>query len=172
MIELAWGDITSIEVDAIVNAANSRLIPGGGVDAAINAAGGPSIAEEMAAIGAEIGSLETGRAVHTGAGKLPARHVIHTVGPIWGQVDEEEALALLGSCYLSSLNLAANLGCRSIAFPNISTGVYGFPKDLAAEVAVQTVRRWSSMGSPVVERIVFVCFDEENHRIYEGLLGL
>lgn len=172
MIELLRGDITALDVDAIVNAANSRLVPGGGVDGAINAAGGPSIAAEMGAIAAEIGVLETGRAVATGAGMLKAKHVIHTVGPVWGQVDEEEAVSLLESCYARSLEIAVELGCRSIAFPNISTGVYGFPKQVAAEIAVQTVRRWTSMGSPSMDRVVFVCFDEGNYGMYRELLGL
>lgn len=171
-ISVTQGDITIFEVDAIVNAANSRLIPGGGVDGAIHAAGGPSIAEETSAIVAERGPLATGEAVATGAGALPALHVIHTVGPIWGQVNEESAVALLGACYANSLDLAESLGCSSVAFPNISTGVYGFPKDLAARTAVSSVAAWLGTDPLSVKDITFVCFDDENLQIYTELLDV
>lgn len=166
------GDITRVSVDVIVNAANSRLVPGGGVDGAIHAAGGPSIAKEAAVIAAEQGFLATGDAVMTGAGELPSRYVIHTVGPIWFQTDPEEAVRLLASCYSTSLDLAEGQGCASIAFPNISTGVYGFPKPLAARTAVSAVHEWLETSLGVVEHITFVCFDEENQTLYEELLAV
>jgi O-acetyl-ADP-ribose deacetylase (regulator of RNase III) len=106
----------------------------------------------------------------TGAGDLPARHVIHTVGPVWGRHEGDEAKALLASCYRNSLDLALANECRSVAFPNISTGVYGFPKDLAAKTAVEAVKDWTTGESPVDE-ILFVCFDAENLGLYEDLLG-
>lgn len=164
------GDITSIDVDAVVNAANPRLVGGGGVDGAIHAAGGPTILEECQAWVAENGRLPTGGAMMTGAGKMPARHVIHTVGPVWAEHDEENARRLLAECYRSSLDLARDQGCRSIAFPNISTGVYGFPKRDAAEVAVEAVRSHVEDGSDL-EEVVFVCFDDENASIYSQLLA-
>lgn len=165
------GDITATEVDAIVNAANNRLVPGGGVDGAINAAGGPSIAAEMAEIAHREGGCPAGEAVITGAGSLPARHVIHTVGPIWGRARDEESVALLASCYRSSLDLAEEYACRTIAFPNISTGVYGFPKPLAAETGVSAVGQWLAENADVIDTVQFVCFDEENYVLYEELLG-
>lgn len=170
-IGLTQGDITTIEVDAIVNAANTSLIPGGGVDGAIHRAGGPSIAAETAQIIAENGPVSTGDAVITGAGSLPCRHVIHTVGPIWAQHAESEAVRLLGSCYTRSLDLAEDNGCRSVAFPNISTGVYGFPLDLAARTAVSAVAAWLSGTPETVSEITFVCFEDENVTIYKELLG-
>lgn len=165
------GDITTLEVDAIVNAANSELRPGGGVDGAIHAAGGPEIASEARAVALRNGRLETGSAVPTTAGRLRARHVIHTVGPIWGESDREESVGLLGDCYRNSLNLAEDLDCRSIAFPNISTGVYRFPKPLAAETAVTAVRIWVETQRRRLERVVFVSFDDENQALYEELLA-
>lgn len=169
-IGVAQGDITTFEVDAIVNAANAELIPGGGVDGAIHAAGGPSIAREAGEISAERGRLATGEAVATGAGALPARYVIHTVGPIWAQHTEEAAVALLGACYANSLDLAEDLACSTVAFPNISTGVYGFPKELAARTAVSAVAAWLSTEPQSVKDITFVCFDAENFAIYAELL--
>ena len=163
------GDITTVVVDAIVNAANPQLAGGGGVDGAIHRAGGSSILEECRRWVAEHGPLPTGEAMVTGAGDLPARHVIHTVGPVWGGGHENEARDLLASCYRNSLDLAVENECRSVAFPNISTGVYRFPKDLAAKTAVTAVRAWVEGGSPVDE-IIFVCFDEENLGLYEALL--
>lgn len=170
-IGLTRGDITTIEVDAIVNAANSRLIPGGGVDGAIHRAGGPSIAAETAQIVAKSGPISTGDAVITGAGSLPCRHVIHTVGPIWAEHPESEAVRLLASCYTRSLDLAAENRCRSVAFPNVSTGVYGFPLELAARTAVSSVAAWLSGTAGTVSEITFVCFEEENVAIYKELLG-
>lgn len=167
-IILIKGDITKMDTDAIVNAANSSLLGGGGVDGAIHWVGGPAIMEACVAIRGKQGGCATGEAVITTGGKLPARHVIHTVGPVWqgGSANEEE---LLASCYRSSLTLAAMNGIRTIAFPNISTGVYGFPKPLAAQIAVETVKRCLQEHT-AIEKVVFVCFDDENYGLYEALL--
>jgi O-acetyl-ADP-ribose deacetylase (regulator of RNase III) len=169
-IGVTLGDITTMEVDAIVNAANAELVPGGGVDGAIHAAGGPSIALETGRIVAERGPLGTGEAVATGAGALPARYVIHTVGPIWSRHTEASAVGLLAACYANSLDIAEDLACSRVAFPNISTGVYGFPKKLAGRTAVSAVAAWLSTGPQAVTDITFVCFDGENFGIYEDLL--
>lgn len=128
------------------------------------------ILEECQAWMSANGRLATGEAMITGAGEMPASHVIHTVGPIWREHDEETARRLLGDCYRNSLDLAVENRCRSVAFPNISTGVYGFPKRKAAEVAIGAVRSWVGDGSDIDE-IVFVCFDEDNASIYSELLG-
>lgn len=168
-ITLTKADITRLAVDVVVNAANSRLAGGGGVDGAIHAAGGSTILEECRLWVAENGPLPTGEAVITGAGDMPARYVIHTVGPVWGEHGETEARSLLASCYVHSLNLAADNDCRSVAFPNISTGVYGFPKQMAAETAIVTVSEWVRDRSSLDE-VGFVCFDEENFAIYGELL--
>lgn len=168
-ITTTQGDITTFDGDAIVNAANSRLEGGGGVDGAIHRAGGPSILEECRLWVAANGHLPTGDAMVTGAGKLPCDLVIHTVGPIWAEHDEQTARRLLASCYRRSLELAVERGCKSIAFPNISTGVYGFPKQPAADTAVSAVRSWSDENQDL-ERIVFVCFDDENLSFYSELL--
>jgi O-acetyl-ADP-ribose deacetylase len=165
------GDITSIDIDAIVNAANSSLMGGGGVDGAIHRAGGPLILEECRRIVAERGPLPTGQAVITTAGNLPARHVIHTVGPIWGTVDEADAVSLLGSCYLESLALAAEHDCRTIAFPNISTGVYRFPPRLAAVTAIDATTGWVRRHANLIDEVCFVCFGPENHALYQEMLG-
>ncbi|MDR0714032.1 MAG: O-acetyl-ADP-ribose deacetylase, partial [Bacteroidales bacterium] len=137
-IEIVKGDITGIQADAIVNAANSTLLGGGGVDGAIHRAAGIALLEECKQIRAKQGGCKTGHAVITGAGKLPAKFVIHTVGPVWngGQHNEAQNLA---SCYGNALRLAVENNCSSIAFPNISTGVYGYPKEEAAGIAFQTV---------------------------------
>lgn len=142
-IELIKGDITKIEIDAIVNAANSSLLGGGGVDGAIHRAGGKQILDECIAIRNRQGKCKTGEAVVTTAGNLPAKYVIHTVGPIWNG-NEEKGSKLLASCYENSLRLAESLNVKTITFPNISTGVYKFPKELAGKIAVETVRNFQS----------------------------
>jgi len=166
---ITQGDITTFDGDAIVNAANTRLEGGGGVDGAIHTAGGPRILEECRLWVAANGLLPTGEAMVTGAGNLSCDLVIHTVGPIWAEHDEESAHRLLASCYRRSLELAAERGCTSIAFPNISTGVYGFPKRPAARTATATVEVWSD-ENPDLDRIVFMCFDAENLSVYSALL--
>lgn len=168
-IELIKGDITTVSVDAIVNAANSGLRGGGGVDGAIHQAGGPVIMDECHQIIARIGSLETGKAVMTTAGKLPCKKVIHTVGPVYVPGKHDLMVELLGNCYTSSLSLAEENDFLSIAFPCISAGVYGFPKEAAAECAVRTVRDYLATGSKL-EKIMYVCFDEENYSHYLSLL--
>lgn len=162
-MEIIKGDITKLNVDAIVNAANSSLMGGGGVDGAIHRAGGPAILEECKKIVARQGGCCTGQAVMTTAGNLSAQFVIHTVGPIWngGKNSERE---LLAGCYRNSLQLAADNGCKTVAFPNISTGVYRFPKDEAAEIAVRTVTDFLKTDA-VIEKVIFVCFDDENFRL-------
>jgi O-acetyl-ADP-ribose deacetylase (regulator of RNase III) len=162
-IEIIKGDITKVHSDAIVNAANSSLLGGGGVDGAIHRAGGPAILEECRKIVARQGRCKTGEAVITTAGRLPAKFVIHTVGPVWNGGNNHED-TLLGNCYRNALRLASENECKSIAFPNISTGVYGFPKDRAAKIAVQTVKEFMKMNS-TIDDIVFVCFDKENESL-------
>lgn len=162
-IEVISGDITAVSVDAIVNAANSSLLGGGGVDGAIHRVGGPAILEACK----KVGVCKTGHAVITTAGKLPAKHVIHAVGPVWrGGVHQEGRL--LASCYTQSLDLATHHRLHSIAFPNISTGAYGFPKDKAAHIAVTAVAGYSKPTT--VGRVIFVCFDEENFKLIDQLL--
>lgn len=165
-IRLLQGDITKLSVDAIVNAANHTLLGGGGVDGAIHRAAGP----ELRQFCATLGGCQTGQAKLTPGFRLPARHVIHTVGPIWGQVSAERARQLLADCYRNSLQLALEHGLKTVAFPNISTGAYGFPKEEAAKIAVETVRTFLA-DHPEIEQVYFVCFDDENRRIYEDLLG-
>ena len=168
-IFLIQGDITKQEVDAIVNAANSSLMGGGGVDGAIHKAGGTAILEDCRKIIARRGSCKTGEAVITTAGNLPAKFVIHTVGPVWnnGKNNEAEKLA---NCYRNSLLLAVENNVQSIAFPNISTGIYGYPKKEAAEIAIQTVADLlqQNLSFP---KVYFVCFDEENYFIYQGIIA-
>jgi len=162
-IEVTMGDITRTAVDAIVNAANSSLLGGGGVDGAIHRAAGPALLEACRKIIARQGGCKPGEAVITEAGKLPARFVIHTVGPVWngGKNSERETLA---RCYKNSLQLAVDNDCQSIAFPNISTGVYHFPKGEAAEIAVGAVSNFLRNDSKI-DRLVFVCFDVDNYRL-------
>jgi O-acetyl-ADP-ribose deacetylase (regulator of RNase III) len=162
MIEVIKGDITKVKADAIVNAANSSLLGGGGVDGAIHRAGGPEILEECKKIVEKQGRCEIGEAVITTAGKLPSGFVIHTVGPVWNGGSEGEP-EKLETCYKNSLKLAVENNCRTIAFPNISTGVYGYPKKQAAEVAVKAVSGFlAEKNRP--EKVIFVCFDEENEQ--------
>lgn len=169
-IELIKGDITKLEIDAIVNAANSTLMGGGGVDGAIHRAAGPQLLEECKKVIKEIGSCPPGNAVITSAGNLKCKFVIHTVGPVWrgGHFGEEQTIR---NAYWNSLKLAIENGVKSIAFPNISTGAFGFPKELASEIAISTVRDFLNK-EPGLERVVFVCFDDENYQIYKRKLAL
>jgi O-acetyl-ADP-ribose deacetylase len=157
------GDITKLAVDAIVNAANSVLSVGGGVDAAIHEAAGE---RELSAACAELGGCETGDAKATPGFRLPARWIIHAVGPVWqgGQLGEAE---LLASCYQRAVQVAEDLDARVVAFPAISTGIFGFPRDLAAQIAVETLRGVDT----TVKRVVLVAFDEETLNLYKHLLG-
>ena len=164
MIELVLGDITQQDVDAIVNAANPSLLGGGGVDGAIHRAGGPSILAECRTLG----GCEPGNAKATTGGELPARHVIHAVGPIWRGGGEGEA-ELLASCHRRAIELAAELGCKSVAFPAISTGAYGYPVDLAAPVAV-TATKDALAANPEVEIARFVFRDEATLAPYRAAL--
>lgn len=166
-IDVIQEDITKLEVDAIVNAANKKLLGGGGVDGAIHRAGGKEILEECK----EIGGCETGEAVITTAGKMPARRVIHTVGPVWNGGDNNED-RLLENCYRNSLQLAKEYGLTTVAFPNISTGVYSFPKERAARIAVETVEQFiNEAEEPSITKVIFICFDQENFDLYSGLLN-
>ncbi|MGX5858398.1 O-acetyl-ADP-ribose deacetylase [Dyadobacter jiangsuensis] len=169
MIEVMQGDITKIQVDAIVNAANTSLLGGGGVDGAIHRAGGSAILEACRKIRDKQGGCKIGEAVITTAGKLPAKFVIHTVGPVWNGGNSNERL-LLASAYQNSLKLATENEVRTIAFPNISTGIYKFPKHEAARIAVESVSEFLST-SETVEKVIFVCFDSENYEIYRALLS-
>ncbi|WP_428951387.1 O-acetyl-ADP-ribose deacetylase [Streptomyces sp. cg35] len=154
---LVQGDITEQEVDAVVNAANSSLLGGGGVDGAIHRRGGPEILAECRKLRASHygKGLRTGHAVATTAGRLPARHVIHTVGPRWSATEDRSDL--LASCYRESLKIAAERGARTVAFPAVSTGIYGWPLDDGARIAVETVR---ASAAPGVEEVRFVVFDD------------
>lgn len=164
-IKLTNQDITTIEVDVIVNAANTSLMGGGGVDGAIHRAGGAAILEECVKIRNAQGGCKVGEAVMTTAGNLPAQYVIHTVGPMWqnGNRNEEE---LLANCYINTLKLAKENNCKKIAFPNISTGIYKFHKQKAAEIAIKIISQ-----EPDFEEIIFTCFDKENFDIYKTLLS-
>jgi len=166
-IEIIRGDITKQRTDAIVNAANSSLMGGGGVDGAIHRAGGPAILEECRKIIARQGRCKTGEAVITTGGKLPAKFVIHTVGPVWNGGNNNEA-EKLANCYRNSLLLAVEHNLQTISFPNISTGVYGYPKKEAAEIAMRTVAEFLLTNTSVTKNY-FVCFDEENFLLYRSL---
>src|SRR6187455_1275027 len=154
-IEFIQGDITQVAVDAIVNAANSRLEAGSGVCGAILKAGGPEIFEECR----KIGGCPTGSAVATGAGKLPARHVFHAVGPVYH--GKEKDVEQLATCHLTCLDLAVEKGCRSIMFPAISTGAYGYPLREASVIAVGSVHGWLLNHPDALEKVTFVLFDDE-----------
>ncbi len=158
-------DITTLDVDAIVNAANRTLLGGGGVDGAIHRAAGPKLLEECRTLG----GAETGEAKITKGYRLPARHVIHTVGPVWrgGTHREDE---LLRQCYLNSLRVAVDNGLTTVAFPAISTGVYRFPKERATRIAVDTVDRFLERH-PEIERVIFCCFSDQDRELYERILA-
>ena len=157
-------DITTLMVDAIVNAANSSLLGGGGVDGAIHRAAGPGLAQECRLLG----GCKTGDAKITHGYRLPARHVIHTVGPVWNGGDAGEP-ELLASCYRRSLEVAAAHGVRSIAFPGISTGIFGYPIEQAARIAVDTVQA-ASQATSKLDEVTFCCFSERDLEVYLGLL--
>jgi O-acetyl-ADP-ribose deacetylase len=165
-LELIKGDITDLHVDAIVNAANNTLLGGGGVDGAIHKAAGPDLLEECA----NLKGCDTGNSKITGGYNLKAQYIIHTVGPVWrgGHRDEH---SLLASCYQSSLMLAKNKKIKTIAFPGISTGVYGFPKDQAALIAVNEAKRFLKKNK-LPEKVIFVTFADDNYEIYRKLLDL
>jgi O-acetyl-ADP-ribose deacetylase (regulator of RNase III) len=165
-IEIIKGDITKTHCDAIINAANTSLLGGGGVDGAIHRNGGAKILEECRKIIAKQGGCKTGEAVITTAGNLPAKFVIHTVGPVWNGGSNNE-IEKLSNCYINSLKLANENGCKTIAFPNISTGIYKFPKDLAAQVAKKIVQDY--LQETDIEKVMFVCFDEENFNLYQDI---
>ncbi len=162
-IKIIKGDITKVNVDVVVNAANTSLMGGGGVDGAIHKAGGPTVLAECSKIVAKQGGCKTGEAVITSGGELPVKFVIHTVGPVWkgGNKGEQQSLS---DCYRNSLQLAVDNNCKSIAFPNISTGVYGFPKADAAKIAIATVKDFLIAHNEIKE-IIFVCFDQENYEL-------
>ena len=168
-LTLLQGDITTMQVDAIVNAANSSLLGGGGVDGAIHRAGGPAILDDCMTIRNRQGGCDTGEAVITTGGNLPAKHVIHTVGPVWQKNTPLEMDQLLASCYTNSLAIAKKENLSRIAFPNISTGIYGYPKDRAAKVAIQAVRKFLNQND-TIEEVIFVCFDPENYELYRAEL--
>jgi O-acetyl-ADP-ribose deacetylase (regulator of RNase III) len=163
-VELIKGDITTLDVDAIVNAANNSLLGGGGVDGAIHNAAGPGLLAECKGLN----GCETGKSKITNGYRLKAKHVIHTVGPIWygGYRDEN---SLLASCYQTSLALAKEKKIKTLAFPGISTGVYGFPKDLAALIAVNETKRFMNKNN-YPEKVIFVTFSDDNYETYRKLL--
>jgi O-acetyl-ADP-ribose deacetylase len=164
-MEAVAADITTLAVDAIVNAANSRLIRGGGVDGAIHRAAGPELQEELNGID----GCPTGKAVITQAYRLPAKRIIHTVGPVW-QGGEQNEPALLAGCYRASLALAIEHGLKSVAFPAISTGIYGYPLEAATDVATGTVA--DVMAKDVaIERVVFCCFGDDALQVYRAALA-
>jgi len=167
-IQLVKGDITSLEVDVIVNAANNSLMGGSGVDGAIHRVGGPQILEECMAIRKRQGGCPTGEAVITTGGNLKTKFVIHTVGPVWSGNNPEEEEELLSNAYRNSLLLAVSNQVRTIAFPNISTGTYRFPKRRAAEIAIREVTAFVTKDESL--QVTFCCFDQQNFDIYSELL--
>jgi len=164
-LRVVAGDITKLDVDAIVNAANSSLLGGGGVDGAIHRAAGPELLAECRTLG----GCPTGDAKITKGYRLPARHVIHTVGPVWhgGGHGEDD---LLASCYRRSLEVAVENGVRTIAFPAISTGIYGFPVERAAPIAVRTVRSWTAAHPDAIDEVLFVCFGQPTEDAFQRAL--
>ncbi|MBF2549902.1 ADP-ribose-binding protein [Listeria seeligeri] len=169
-LTIVKGDITEQDVDVIVNVANSGLLGGAGVDGAIHQAAGPDLLKECQEVINRIGSCPAGEAVITSAGDLKTKYIIHAVGPVWKDGEHQEANKL-ASCYWKALDLAAGKDLTSIAFPNISTGVYGFPKELAAEVVLYTVRKWiEEEYDSSIKEIRFVCYDDENLTLYNKLI--
>lgn len=167
MIKVIQGDITKIRVDAVVNAANTTLMGGGGVDGAIHKVGGKAILDECIRIRDRQGGCDVGEAVITSAGNLPAKYVIHTVGPIWrGGIRNEDKL--LANAYRNSLRLAVENNVKTISFPNISTGVYGFPKERAARIAMATVNEFLRTNDTITD-VFFVCYDIDNFILYQKL---
>jgi O-acetyl-ADP-ribose deacetylase len=163
-IEIIQGDITKLHVDAVVNAANTSLLGGGGVDGAIHRAAGHELLEECK----KLNGCNTGDAKSTKGYNLPAKYVIHTVGPVWRGGNNNEG-ELLKSCYRQCLEIAVNLKISSIAFPNISTGVYGFPKERAAPIAIDETKKFIQKATSI-QKVIFVCFDYENYSIYQSIL--
>lgn len=165
-IEIVTGDITRLKADAIVNAANRTLLGGGGVDGAIHSVAGRQLYEECK----KLGSCETGQAKITGGYRLPAKYVIHAVGPVWrgGNAGEDD---LLASCYSASLELASRHHCETIAFPAISTGIYGFPKERAAAIAVRVVKNYLA-EHPLPKKVIFCCYGSYDYSIYQQLTDL
>jgi len=164
-IELIKGDITKVKVEAIVNAANSSLLGGGGVDGAIHRGAGPALLEFCESLN----GCNTGEAIISPGFNLPAKYIIHTVGPVWkgGEYNED---FLLAACYTNSLKLATENNINSIAFPSISTGVYKFPIERAAKIAIKEIREILK-GNSKMKKVIFVCFDENTHNIYKSLLS-
>ena len=163
-IEIKQCDITGLNVDVIVNAANKSLLGGGGVDGAIHQVAGPGLVEECR----KLNGCETGNAKITGGHNLPAGFVIHAVGPVW-QGGKKEEESLLSSCYKRSLEIATEKQLKSIAFPNISTGIYGFPKEKAAGIAISTITSFLNENTEI-EKVIFAIFDKENYEIYQDLV--
>lgn len=168
IIELLKGDITKVKTDAIINAANSSLMGGGGVDGAIHRAGGSKILEECKVIVSKQGSLPTGEAVITTSGNMPSDHVIHTVGPVWhgGSKNEEE---LLKNAYFNSLLIGSENKLKSIAFPSISTGIYGYPIEKACMIALDTIIDFICNEESYYRRIIFVVFSDADYKVYEEM---
>jgi O-acetyl-ADP-ribose deacetylase (regulator of RNase III) len=167
IIEVIREDITKIEVDAIVNAANTSLLGGSGVDGAIHRAGGTSILEECRKIKNKQGGCRIGKAVITTAGQLHAKFVIHAVGPVWNDGNKNEDYFLM-SAYENSLKLCVKNDIKTVAFPNISTGIYKFPKERAANIAIKTVLNFNQIN--MISKVIFVCFDVDNFNIYKDLI--
>lgn len=168
-IHLVKGDITKMKVDAIVNAANSSLLGGGGVDGAIHRAAGSALLDECMQIRNRQGGCKPGEAVITGAGNLTAKRVIHTVGPVWNGGNKNER-SVLRSCYINALNLCVNNALKTVAFPNISTGIYRFPKAEASRIAIEAIKNFESKNA--LDEAIFICFDDENYRLYANALKI
>lgn len=165
-IQLLKGDITKVQANAIVNAANTSLLGGGGVDGAIHKAGGKAILEDCVKIRNKQGGCKVGEAVYTTAGNLDAQYVIHTVGPRWNNGKSDETIKL-ANCYKNVLRIAEELKIKSLAIPNISTGIYKFPKTEAANIAINCIQEHQAKS---IEKIIFVCFDDKNYQLYKSHL--